>query len=507
MSIIPNVPRFVTRHIGNNVEWIKNQIKLIKSGSISHSLSLVPKVSPNRVFCNHNLDMGLINAFGFDYDHTLANYKSNVDKMIYDNTVEYLCQVLGYPKQLYKTEYDSSLVIRGLNFDKKTGNLMKLNEFYKIGTRTIYNGYDPVSLEDIHEQYNGLRINANYFDQYFHALTDLFCIPKGCLYVNVIETLRSLNIPFEPQYIFDDINKGIDIQHSSPNGFHKAISKNPEKYINKPEKFDLLFKQIKDQNRKLFLITNNSFQNVNNGMAFLFENIVKDFGLKNWTQVFDIVITEAKKPSWFSSSRKFREYEMETNTIKFAPIMNKKNNNNIYVGGCLAEFERLTGITSENVLYFGDSIGSDLSGPYKVCQWKTCAILRELNDEINLNNDLNFRKVLTELLEIDHLLQDSQLIVSNSTGNEQIEGQKLLDELRTLRSIARTNTKEVYNARFGSVFRTHSTRTLFFHEMAKYSDIYCGEITYMCDYAPNHLFNCRRLFYDHEPNYWYIESQ
>jgi len=167
----------------------------------------------------------------------------------------------------------------------------------------------------------------------------------------------------------------------------------------------------------------------------------------------------------------------------------------VYVGGSLVEFHRLTKLRNDQVIYFGDNIGSDLSGPSKTGQWKTVAIIKELEREIEVNNQEEFRTSLSYLLDVEHLWFDAQHL--KELGDEQID--KQLQELGAERSRYRDLIKREYNKQFGSIFRTHATRTLFFHRMAKYCDLYTSKVTNMVNYPLNYKFGARRQFYDHEP--------
>lgn len=72
-------------------------------------------------------------------------------------------------------------------------------------------------------------------------------------------------------------------------------------------------------------------------------------------------------------------------------------------------------------------------------------------------------------------------------------------ELSKERDKYRNVIKKRYNEQFGSIFRTHSTRTLFFHRLARYSDLYTSHVTNLLKYPLHHKFGSRRQFYDHEP--------
>lgn len=52
--------------------------------------------------------------------------------MSYNESKKILIEKLKYPKPILEIDFDKNFAIRGLHFDKKTGFLMKLNQFSKI---------------------------------------------------------------------------------------------------------------------------------------------------------------------------------------------------------------------------------------------------------------------------------------------------------------------------------------------------------------------------------------
>ncbi|MEQ2241770.1 5'-nucleotidase domain-containing protein 3 [Ilyodon furcidens] len=81
---------------------------------------------------------------------------------------------------------------------------------------------------------------------------------------------------------------------------------------------------------------------------------------KDWRDLFDVVIVQADKPSFFNDRRKpFRRV-----TNKGALLwdrIHRLEKGQIYKQGNLYEFLRLTGWRGSKVLYFGDHIYSDLA--------------------------------------------------------------------------------------------------------------------------------------------------
>jgi hypothetical protein len=104
--------------------------------------------------------------------------------------------------------------------------------------------------------------------------------------------------------------------------------------------------------KKLFVISNSPFWFIDAGM----KHLVGD----DWRDAFEIVISEAKKPSFFLEDRPF--LEMQDGCRNGAASFEKKSNwlaakklekGKIYYEGSLSEFGRLTNWDQKSVLYFG----------------------------------------------------------------------------------------------------------------------------------------------------------
>lgn len=502
------------RHITHDItpktfKLAYNDLKRGAGIKYAEQFSSIPLVNPQGVFGNSNCSLKYINGYGFDYDHTLANYNTSSGNIIYENAMNFLIKHENYPVELaQKYEFDPEFAIRGLQFDRLNGNVMKLNQFSKLNPRTIFNGHESVPIQKILEQYGGLRISEQYYKRYMKDMSDLFGVPETCLYCDVIQFLKDKNYEFEVEYVADDILRAIDYVHDK-GIFHKTVGLKPDDFVTKMPGLAEYIRKLRENNKAIFLLTNSSYDYINDACEYLFEDAVQDLGLKHWTQVFNWTFTQAQKPKWFSKTGK------HSAAVKFRPLNIPNNPANVhyhrpgmpfkavdhleefgvYVGGSLQEFHRLTQLRNDQVIYFGDNVGSDLIGPSKTGQWKTVAIIKELEREIQVNNDDDFRKKLSYLLDVEHLWFDAQHL--REEGDENIA--EMLSELSAERGRYRDIIKKRYNENFGSIFRTHATRTLFFHRLARYSDLYTSKVTNMLDYPLNYKFGSRRQFYDHEP--------
>lgn len=113
---------------------------------------------------------------------------------------------------------------------------------------------------------------------------------------------------------------------------------------------------------------------------------------------------------------------------------------------------------SQNVLYFGDHVFSDLIDPTVEQGWRTGAIIHELDAEIQTRNTASYRHTLAWLIRIENLINEAQTYY----GHEETDGlYSLINEWREQRRQARHELRNVFNSAFGSVFRTYHNPTYF----------------------------------------------
>ena len=80
-----------------------------------------------KIFANAEVNLRDVEVMGFDYDFTLVSYTHQLQQLVYDTAKMYLCDHLSYPEELKRAMFDPTFCIRGLVFDLKNGNLLKLS--------------------------------------------------------------------------------------------------------------------------------------------------------------------------------------------------------------------------------------------------------------------------------------------------------------------------------------------------------------------------------------------
>ena len=330
---------------------------------------------------------------------------------------------LQYPEEMAQFEYDPNLTIRGLHYDIKNGLLLKVNSVLQVQSDAVFRGRKRLHEEEVNRIYPAKRLTLDQLEprnpakMKFVHLVDNFAKPVMCLLCDVIQWFVENNIDYEPESIYMDVRVRIIIARFFERTllvlihfilfqacidkahplFHLAAASDPKIILEKDPGLQLMLERLKNQGKTTFLMTNSPFDIVNAGMNYMFD--------ENWRSLFDIVIVNAKKPSFFTAAgRHFRVYSPKTGRLKWQKVATFREQR-IYSGGNYENLVQMTGWEPNSVLYFGDHPYADLADLSMVHGWRTCAIIEDLEEEIDKLNDpqmkmkTNWTNVLQGLLD------------------------------------------------------------------------------------------------------------
>ncbi|KAH9391480.1 5'-nucleotidase domain-containing protein 3 [Tyrophagus putrescentiae] len=452
------------------------------------------EVDPQGVFANNELDMSEIDIFGFDYDYTLACYKESLHYLIYDLGREQLINKYQYPKELENFDYIPDFAIRGLHYDVETGFLMKIDTFHQIQLGSVYRGLTPVPDEEVQRIYRGSYVPRKFIRSRdedtvrMKQLNDLFSVPEMCLLSNVTEYFLQQNIPFCSEILYHDVTNAIGSIHPV---LHKLLDeKRIDQYLEKNELLNDFLRHLRDNGKKMFVITNSPFHFVDNGMKYMIGD--------DWRSLFDIVVVQARKPKFFTQqSRPFRRFNIAGDRMAWQRVADLERGQ-VYMEGTVFELLKMTGWHGSHVIYFGDQIFSDLADITLNYGWRTGAIIDELEKEIQTLNSSEFREAVSALQALQQLVDEGH---ENPNNLER----SVLNQLTQQRDALRFETKTLFNPQFGSIFRTHHNPTYFSRRLFRYSDIYMSKITNLMKYSLKHTFLPRRGLLPHETRISQVE--
>lgn len=434
-----NNARYLSLSLANNTAVKEEEIARLVTNSLSQILGELEKTKNinKKMFCerylfgtegeegiaykhhvfgtSRELNVSHMQAIGFDYDYTLANYNQHIQPLIYTMAVNYMIEKMNYPSDLKYFSYDPDFAIRGLYFDTKRGNLVKMDYLNNMQPDSVYCGRTPLTKQQIEEHYGGYHINGAYLREHFRPMIDNFSLPEACLISDTIEYFRGTEMSFDPGYIYADVTKAITGLHISGT-LHESIARDIPKYLNGERPLIRSFlERIRRKQQRLFLCTNSPFKFVDVGM-----NVILG---KNWRDLFDIVIVSADKPNWFTTNRPFRRIGADGSV--FIERISELLPGEIYTGGSMSEFHRLLGFNGNKVLYLGDHLFSDVAEPSQLSGWRTGMIVSELAKEIEEQNKDSYQQALQNFIVLQSLKRKLDLFKA--------ETKELDDAMRQLR--------------------------------------------------------------------------
>ncbi|XP_039795272.1 5'-nucleotidase domain-containing protein DDB_G0275467-like isoform X2 [Panicum virgatum] len=463
----------------DEIERIRREFEDAKRNylSIPAAIKDMPKMNPQGIYVNKNVKLDDLHVYGFDYDYTLSHYSEHLQCLIYDLAKKHLVNELKYPESCLKYEYDRSFPIRGLYYDRLKGCLLKLDFFGSIEPDGCFFGRRKLSLSEIKELYGTRHIGRDQALQLV-GLMDVFCFSEACLLADIVQHFIDAKLEFDASYVYEDVNRSI--QHVHRSGLiHRQILSEPQKFLIKKSQVFRFLKMLREKGKKLFLLTNSPFHFVDGGMRYLLED--QHFDGNSWRELFDVVIAQANKPAFYNSDHPFRVYDTQKDTLAFTAV-DKFLPDQVYYHGCLKSFLQITKWRGPEVIYFGDHLLSDLRGPSKA-GWRTAAVIRELEDEIEIQNSDSYRFQQAKLSIIHDLLGKVHATVV-STEKGQVY-RALLDELNAERRQCRSGMRDLFNSSFGATFLTDTGReSSFAYHIHQYADIYTSKLENFLSYAP-----------------------
>ncbi|KAK1341512.1 hypothetical protein QTO34_017927 [Cnephaeus nilssonii] len=441
-------------------------------------------------------------------------------------------------REIRKYEYDPNFAIRGLHYDVQRAVLMKIDAFHYIqlglSTASVVlpplhslvpphgvcfsstfssgeggeeltfppvtpragdsGGLSVVPDEEVIEMYEGSHVPLEQMSDFYgkssHGNTmkqfmDIFSLPEMSLLSCVNEYFLKNNIDYEPVHLYKDVKDSIRDVHIK-GIMYRAIEADIDKYICYAEQTRAVLAKLADHGKKMFLITNSPSSFVDKGMSYIVG--------KDWRDLFDVVIVQAEKPSFFNDKRRpFRKVN-EKGVLLWDKIY-KLQKGQIYKQGNLYEFLKLTGWRGSKVLYFGDHIYSDLADLTLKHGWRTGAIIPELRSELRIMNTEQYIQTMTWLQTLTGLLERMQV-------HRDAESQLVLQEWKRERKEMREMNKGFFNAHFGSLFRTDQNPTYFLRRLSRFADIYMASLSCLLNYDVSHTFYPRRTPLQHELPAW-----
>ncbi|XP_054361493.1 5'-nucleotidase domain-containing protein 1 isoform X6 [Mirounga angustirostris] len=282
-----------------------------------------------------HFSLAACDVVGFDLDHTLCRYNLPESAvLIYNSFAQFLVKEKGYDKELLTvTPEDWDFCCKGLALDLEDGNFIKLADNGTVLRAS--HGTNMMAPEALVEEYGR--------KEWKHFMSDagMACRSENC---------------------------GI---------YFPEIKRDPGRYLHTcPDSVKKWLQQLKNAGKILLLITSSH----SDYCRLLCEYILGN----DFTDLFDIVITNALKPGFFShlpTQRPFWTLENDEEQ-EALPSLDKpgwySQGNAVHLYELL---KKMTGKNEPKVVYFGDSMHSDIFPARHYSNWETVLILEELRGD------------------------------------------------------------------------------------------------------------------------------
>uniref|UniRef100_A0A8C1TP62 5'-nucleotidase, cytosolic II, like 1 n=1 Tax=Cyprinus carpio TaxID=7962 RepID=A0A8C1TP62_CYPCA len=442
------------------------------------------KNRPKLVFVNRSLTLENIKCYGFDMDYTLAVYKSPEYESLGFELLRDRLVSIGYPHELLGYTYDPTFPTRGLVYDTRYGNLLKIDSNGNILVCT--HGFEYLRGGQVDEYYPNKFIQRDDTDR-FYVLNTLFNLSETYLYACLVDyftrSTRYKNCQkgfkhgdlfMSHRSMFQDVRDAMDHLHGTVTIFilTKFMVLLTLLYLYVP-RLPVLLSRIKEF-AKVFLATNSDFNYTEAIMKYLL-----DFpsGSKNpkkpWRSYFDLVVVDTRKPLFFAGGTVLRQVDTDTGKLRIGTYTGELQHGTVYSGGSSDIVCDLLDVRGKDVLYVGDHIFGDILKSKKRQGWKTFLVVPELVKELQVWADKASESDLL-FYPIRHLDSGSQECPDISAIQNRI---KMV-----------TYGMDLCYGKMGSLLRCGSTKTLFASQLLRYADIYSTCCLNLLNYPFSYLF-------------------
>lgn len=472
--------------------WNRSSELLNKMGDLTVAKTY-KRETKNRVFVNRSLHLEKIGFFGMDMDYTLAVYKSpQYESLAFRLVVERLI-CIGYPEAIRDFEYDPSFSVRGLWFDTRYGNLLKVDPYGNL--LVCVHGFSFLESSDIQNFYPNRFVQLD--EGRIFVLNTLFNLPEtyllSCLvdyftnskeYTNGPTGVNCEDLYMSYKSIFQDCRDAFDWVHLEGD-LKKITIENLEMYVQKDGRLPTMLDRIRQHEKKTFLLTNSDYTYTKQIMSYLL-----DGNNRSWESYFDFIVVDAKKPNFFAEGTILRTIDKETGAQRIGTFIGLMQEGHVYSGGSCDVFSELIGAKGKDVLYIGDHIFGDILKSKKIRGWRTFLVIPELAQELY---------VWTNKKTLYNRLQNLYALLSDMFKN--LDSTSLcMPDIRSVREAIREVTLEMDLSfgMLGSLFRSGSRQTFFASQVMRYADIYAVSFLNLLHYPFSYLFKAPSMLMPHE---------
>jgi HAD superfamily 5'-nucleotidase-like hydrolase len=453
------------------------------------------------IYVNRTLNMKQIAAIGFDMDYTLVRYDSCAfEETTYKEMQKKLIEIKNYPKVVGDLKISFNHAIRGLVIDKPHGNILKLSTYSKV--KHAYHGLTEMDFKTQQKIYQGLVIDLNDSER-FSIVDTTFSIAYCVLYMQIVDLKDrhpELNLA-DYKTIEQDILEALDTSHRD-GSLKGQVRKNVKKYIVQDPEIVQSLERFKKHGKKLWVITNSDFEYSKLLLDYAITPFLKEH--KSWTELFNLVITAASKPRFFTDKMPLLQIDPSSGLMR---NHHGKIEDGIYQGGSALSVQKNSGLSGEQILYLGDHIYGDVLQIKKTCNWRTALVIDELIAEIDgLNKSAELSLEINQLMaekidleqKLDHLF-DKEIEKGKKPDKEKVQAQfKKIEKVdKKIGKLIRAHSQN-FNPYWGETMRAGVEPSRLAGQIEKYACIYMSKISDFAEYSPRTYYRPRKKTLPHE---------
>ena len=445
------------------------------------------------IYVNRTLNLKKIKAIGLDMDYTLVRYHTEAfEKQTYQMARECLITLKNYPKEILSIDFNFKRAIRGLVIDEKRGNLIKISLHGRI--KKAAHGTCLLDIETQKKIYGDQIIDLG--EKSFTPIDTSFSISHGVLFANLVD-LKDQGSQNYPSYeeMAQDVLEMIDLIHRD-NSLKSYVTKNMDQFIIQDQKIPEFLETFKSSGKKLFIVTNSPYPYTQKLLNYTLSPFLKDH--HHWQDLFDIIITLAEKPQFFTTRQRFLKWDQQTQQL-----VNIDNNltPGIFQGGNSLELQDYLGLESDEILYLGDHIYGDILTLKKQYSWRTALIIEEIDQEV-----ATIRKQKDQLAFLNQLMLDKEKIEDEinriiNVKKEKNKAQSLLNQIKKIDEKLETTTVQynaAFNSHWGEIMRAGAEESRFAGQVAKYACIYMAKVSDLASVSTRKYFRPKRRPLPHD---------
>jgi 5'-nucleotidase len=439
------------------------------------------------VFCNRTLNMRAIAAIGFDMDYTLVHYDVQAWEARAYWHVQQRLLATGLP--VGDLHFDGHAFSRGLILDLELGNLVKANRFGWVthaahGTRHL--GHD-----EVRKAYSQVWVDLS--EKRWVFLNTLFSLSEACLYAQLVDLHGAGRLAkgLDHRGIYELVGRTMDAAHLE--GQLKAeIVAEPERFVPLDAELAQALLDLKRAGKKLFLATNSEWHYTQPMMCWAFDRFLGGAG---WRSLFDLVIVQAKKPSFFDGQAPF--FAIDGDREQPTPHAGPLQAGGVYRGGNAQLVQEHFRLPGEDILYVGDHVYADIHVSSQIRRWRTALILRELEDEVRAEQQFAADQTTLNALMADKEALDREQAALR-LGLQRLErheapppglpptAQAIHERLRTLRTASEALEQrigplaraagELGHPRWGPLMRAGADKSRLARQIERHADVYTSRV-------------------------------